>query len=175
MLSKRRAIALDKSSVKKKLSLPCSCAKNCQKQFSVQEILYWRQRIHCIPAGEERIKKLAEMIQLCAITIRKYERDSLYRINQKLCCRWVLFTAFVIQFKVFKIVFRTQYASCVFLRHFFTETVLGISIPTLTRAKRAIQENRHDLNVRTPRVGTNGVRGTITHVFDFLNKNTNNC
>lgn len=57
MLSKRRAIALDKSSVKKKLSLPCSCAKNCQKQFSVQEILYWRQRIHCIPAGEERIKK----------------------------------------------------------------------------------------------------------------------
>lgn len=91
MLSKRRAIALDKSSVKKKLSLPCSCAKNCQKQFSVQEILYWRQRIHCIPAGEERIKKLAEMIQLCAITIRKYERDSLYRINQKLCCRWVLY------------------------------------------------------------------------------------
>ncbi|XP_065925368.1 uncharacterized protein [Magallana gigas] len=136
MLSKRRAIALDKSSVKKKLSLPCSCAKNCQKQFSVQEILYWRQRIHCIPAGEERIKKLAEMIQLCAITIRKYERDSLYRINQKLCCR-----------------------------HFFTETVLGISIPTLTRAKRAIQENRHDLNVRTPRVGTNGVRGRVCEGF----------
>lgn len=53
--------------------------------------------------------------------------------------------------------------------------MLGISIPTLTRAKRAIQENRHDLNVRTPRVGTNGVRGTITDVFDFLNKNTNNC
>lgn len=45
--------------------------------------------------------------------------------------------------------------------------MLGISIPTLTRAKRAIQENRHDLNVRTPRVGTNGVRGTITHVFEL--------
>lgn len=112
MLSKRRAIALDKSSVKKKLSLPCRCAKNCQKQFSVNEILYWRQRIHCIPAGEERIKKLAEMIQLCAITIRKYERDSVYRINQKLCCRWVLFTAFVIQLKV-RLRNRILYSICI--------------------------------------------------------------
>ena len=74
--------------IKKEMKQACGCQLQCYSKFKVDEVMFWRLKIHRLTEGEDRMEKVIEIIRVAATDLRKHEKNQLFKIDQKLICRY---------------------------------------------------------------------------------------
>jgi hypothetical protein len=84
---KRRRAAVDLTCIEKDKSVACGCNSHCNENFTVEDILVWRQKIHVLPEGPKRMTVLISIIRECAMTY-KHTKTQTFKVNDKTVCRY---------------------------------------------------------------------------------------
>ena len=81
MKTKRKDVALDQDLCKQELKKDFGCTLTRNIHSSPYDVMYWRYKIHAIAEGEVWMRKIIEILRLASTSLRKNERNQLYRIN----------------------------------------------------------------------------------------------
>ena len=88
----RRQTALDFNAIQSEIiDFRCKCGEMCQEALTPDEILVWRQKIHTLPQGQERMTLLMEIIRMTAMTLTR-KQDTRFKVNDTTVCRYRFFS-----------------------------------------------------------------------------------
>ncbi|KAL5019434.1 hypothetical protein ScPMuIL_003483 [Solemya velum] len=133
--SKRRQSAMNRHFVSRLLGELC-CNLQCNTRITLNSVMYWREQIHTLPEGEHRMNKVIEIMKLASIDIKKNDKLSLFRIDQKYICK-----------------------------KFFIRVILAVSPSTFSRAKAYLISGRNNVYCRINSKLTHAARGRICEGF----------